>query len=262
MRPAACFAVLFSLLSPMAALAVGTAHSENFNVMAPTKELAQTVAAKAESYRKLAALEWFGRELPAGKDRTILTVFTSANEDEGLSWPINDLEQKCHRIWITTTAEKASGTLLYHEVTHTVLASFVRPGSLPRWADEGIASQVDDPARTQAREQLVESWASQGRLPRLQTLFSAKRITHTDNDAYAAAASVTKFLAGLGGKPKVVEFATTGTRGDWDQAAHDVYGMHSVAELQSRWEDWVRAGIARHGRQHAALSSQVSVTTR
>lgn len=244
MRPAASFAILFSLLSPVAALAVGTAHSENFNVMAPSKELAQTVAGKAESYRKLAALEWFGRELPAGKDRTILTVFSSADEDEGLSWPINDPQQKCHRIWITTTAEKAGGELLYHEVVHTVLASFVRGGSLPRWADEGIASQVDDAIRLQSREQLVETWASQGRLPQLQSLFTTKRITHNDTDAYAAAASVTRFLATLGGKPKVVEFAKAGMHGDWDQATRDIYGLHGVADLQTRWENWVREGIA------------------
>ena len=172
MRPAASFAILSLLLSPVAALAVGTAHSENFNVMAPTKELAQSVAVKAESYRKLAALEWFGRELPAGKDRTILTVFTSADEDEGLSWPINDPQQKCHRIWITASAENAIGSLLNHEVLHTVLASFMRGGSLPRWADEGIASQVDDAVRLQSREQLVESWASQGRLLQLPSLFT------------------------------------------------------------------------------------------
>jgi hypothetical protein len=262
MRPAACFAVLFFLLSPHAALAVGTAHSENFNIMAPTKELAQSVAAQAESYRKLAALEWFGRELPDGKDRTIVTVFTSASEDEGLSWPINDPDQKCHRIWITTTAEKASGTLLHHEVVHTVLASFVRQGSLPRWADEGIASQVDDPARAQAREQLIETWAIQGRLPRLQTLFTTKRITHSDSEAYAASSSAIRFLATLGGKPKVVEFATAGMHGDWDQSAREVYGFRGVAELQSRWEDWVHAEIARRGRQPAPFSAQASVTTK
>ena len=261
MRPAACFAILFFLLSPVAALAVGTAHSENFNVMAPTKEIAQSVAAQAESYRRLAALEWFGRELPAGKDRTILTVFTSANEDEGLSWPINDPEQKCHRIWITTSAEKAGGSLLYHEVVHTVLASFVRPGSLPRWADEGIASQVDDDARKQAREQLVETWARQGRLPQLQSLFTATRITHNDSDAYAAAASVTRFLATLGGKPKVVDFAKAGLPGDWDQAARDIYGMRGVADLQARGENWGREGMSQHSRPSAPLAAQASVST-
>ncbi len=262
MRPAACFAFLFFLLSPAAALAVGTAHSENFNVMAPTVELARSVANKAETYRKLAALEWFGRELTAGKDRTILTVFSSANEDEGLSWPINDPEQKCHRIWITTSAEKAGGSLLYHEVVHTVLASFVRPGSMPRWADEGIASQVDGDARNQTRDQLVETWASQGRLPQLQTLFTATRITHSDSDAYAAAASVTRFLATLGGKPKVVVFANAGMHSDWDQAARDVYGVRGVADLQTRWENWVREGAARHSRQSAPLAAKASITTR
>ena len=253
---------VFSVFPGHGALAVGTAHSENFNVMAPTMELAESVAAKAESYRKLAALEWFGRELPGGKDRTILTVFTSANEDEGLSWPINDPEQKCHRIWITTSAENVGGNLLYHEVVHTVLASFVRPSSLPRWADEGIASQVDDSARLQSREQLVKVWASQGHMPQLQSLFTAKRITHNDSDAYAAAASVTRFLATLGSKTKVVEFANAGMKGNWDQAAHEVYRLQGVAELQIRWENWVREETVRHSLQSAALSTQASMITR
>jgi hypothetical protein len=229
--------------------------------MAPTKELAQAVATQAESYRKTAAWEWFGRELPAGKDRTILTVFTSDTENEGLSWPIKDTQQTFHRIWITTTAEKASGTLLHHEVVHTVLASFVH-GSLPRWADEGIASQVDDPERVHSRTQLVESWAREGRLPQLQSLFTTKRITHNDSEAYAAASSVTQFLAALGGKPKLVEFAKAGTLGHWDEAAREVYGVRGVAELQSRWEAWIRDGAAQHGGQPPASSAQVSLTTR
>jgi hypothetical protein len=262
MRPAAYFTCLAFLCFPAVALAVGTAHSDNFNVMAPTEELAQSVAAKAETYRKAAALEWFGAELPGGKDRTILTVFVSASEDEGLSWPIKDSEQKCHRIWITAAAEKADGPLLNHEVVHTVLASFVRPGSLPRWADEGIASQVDDAGRKQSREQLVATWSQQGRLPQLQSLFTATRITHNDTDAYAAAASVTRFLAELGGKPKVIEFAKAGMHDGWDQAARYIYRANGVADLQSRWEAWVRSGVDQRARQTAAISAQSNTAMR
>ena len=169
-------------------------------------------------------------------------------------------QQKFHRIWMTIGG-KAGGSLLCHEVVHTVLASFVRPGSLPRWADEGIASQVDDAARTQTRVQLVETWASQGRLPRLQSLFTATRITHNDSDAYAAAASVTRFLTTLGGKPKVVEFAKAGMRGDWDQAARDIYAVRGVADLQTQWENWIREETALHSRQSVPLAAQAILST-
>jgi len=258
MRLTAVLLALFALLSPAMAQAADTARTDNFTVIAPSGDEAEAVAAQAESFRKQAALEWFGREFPTGKKRTIVDVTLSTDRDEGLCWPIDSPDQTFHRIWITTSQDHAVGSTLHHEVVHTVLHSFIDSKSLPPWLDEGIASQVDDPQRQQSREQLAASWASESRWPQLQSLFTATRIEHSDAEGYTTAASVARYLASLGGKRKLIEFAQAGCQTNWDQAAHDCYGVRDVAELQAGWQNWVRNGAGRDDRRAAAVSSRNS----
>ena len=240
MRHAARFTTLFVLLLPSALHAAGTALTDNFSVIAPDEAVAKLVAERAETFRKQAALDWFCKELPSGNGPSMVHIALSASEDKGLSWCKDSPSQKFHRIWLTTSAEKATGSALNHEVVHTVIATFLYPEFMPAWANEGIASQYDDSERKQAREQIAARWAGEGRWPQLQALFATARIDHNDTENYAAAASVIRYLASLGGKPKVVEFAKAGLSGNWDRAAHESYGVRDVADLQARWQSWVR----------------------
>jgi hypothetical protein len=257
MRHAARLFALFASVSPLIANAAGTALTANFSVIAPDEAIAQRVATQAETFRKQAALEWFGKELPSGKGPVMVHVALSEGEDKALSWCKDSPAQKFHRIWLTTSADKATGSTLNHEVVHTVIATFLYPEFIPAWANEGIASQYDDAERKQARELIAARWATEGRWPRLQSLFTAAKIEHTDTESYAAAASVARFLASLGGKPKVVEFAKAGLRGNWDRAVRDVYGARDVAELQARWQGWVRENIERNNHNTAAIARPV-----
>lgn len=251
---------LLVILCPAFGLAAGMAVTDNFNVIAPNEALAETVAKRAETFRKQAALEWFGKELPRGKGPAMITVIISAEEDDGLTWPIDTPERKFHRVWLKTSEDRAVGATLHHEIVHTVLDSFSYPTFLPAWASEGIASQADEPQRKEVRRQIAARWAADGRWPQLPTLFQAKRIGHTDREGYAAAASVAQFLAGLGGKPKVVEFARAGRQNGWDQAAHDCYGVRDVADLQARWQEWVGSGRVQDTSQASAGSMSASAT--
>ena len=107
MRPAAFFVSLFVFLCPAFGHAAGTAATDNFNVIAPTEAIAQAVAKQAEQFRRQAALEWLGRELPSGKGPAMITVIISADEDDGLTWPIDTPQRKFHQVWLTTSAERA-----------------------------------------------------------------------------------------------------------------------------------------------------------
>jgi hypothetical protein len=215
-------------------MAIGT----NFTVLAPNQALAEAVVKKAEAFRKQSALEWLGKELPDRDGRSLITVDIAPEKDEGLTWPIDSPERTLHQVWLTTSAERATGTTLHHEVVHTVLESYSYPGSLPAWASEGIASQADDAKRKEDRRQLLARWSKAEQWPSLRALLEAPRIGHDNLASYTLASSLTEFLAARGGKTRVVEFASRGQKRGWDQALSDFYGLHDVDELQTAWQDF------------------------
>ena len=172
--------------------------STNFTVLAPNQELADAVAKQAEVFRKQSAQEWLGKELPDRDGRSVITVDISAEKDKGLTWPIDSPERTLHQVWLTTSVERAVGTTLHHEVVHTVLDSYCYPESLPAWASEGIASQVDDTKRKETRRQILAGWSRAGSWPSLGSLLQSSRIGHDNVDSYTLASSLTEFLAERG----------------------------------------------------------------
>ncbi len=239
MRPAAQLIALFTLLTTVAARAADMSIGVNFTVLAPDRALADAVAKQAEIYRKQSALEWLGQELPDRVGRTLITVEITSQKDEGLTWPIDCAERTLHQVWLSTSVDRALGTTLHHEVIHTVLDSQFYPESLPAWASEGIASQADDAGRKESQRQILARWSKEGRWPGLRSLLESARIDHDNLSRYAAASSLTEFLAERGGKTRVVAFASSGQKRGWDRAASEYYGLHNVVELQTAWQDWV-----------------------
>jgi hypothetical protein len=239
MRPAALTVVLLVLFSAVAARSADMSIGTNFTVLAPNQALADAVAKQAEVYRKQSALEWLGKELPDRDGRSLITVDITPDKDEGLTCPIDSDERTLHQVWLTTSVERALGTTLHHEVVHTVLDSYLYPASLPAWASEGIASQADDAKRKEDRQQILARWSKAGRWPSLRSLLETSQIGHDNLSRYAAASSLTEFLAERGGKTRVVEFASNGKKRGWDQAVNEYYGVHDVAELQTAWQDWL-----------------------
>ena len=219
MRPAASLFFLLVFFAPVLGQAAGLATSPNFSVMAPNQAIAEAVVKQAEYFRKEAAQEWLGKELRTGQGPTLITVVVSSNADDGLTWPIDNPQRKFRHVWVTTSLERATGTTLNHEVTHTVLDSYSHPNRLPAWLREGVASQKDNVDRKEIRQQLLAQWARDGCWPQLQTIFQSSRIGHDNQVGYTAAASVTEYLADRGGKARVVEFASTGQQRGWEQSA-------------------------------------------
>lgn len=229
--------VFVVLVTPFAAEGAGFAHNENFMVLAHDQRLAEEVLARADQFRKEVAQEWLGSELPPSVGPAIINVELSDDEDRGLTWAIDSPDRKYHKIWLTTSFERALGSTLHHEIAHVVLATRF-PNSLPEWAEEGAASLSDDHQRVSTRERITKWYAQTGNWPDLKKVFDAEIIAPDDQATYSVAASLTRYLLSRADKTTFLAFASTGKEKGWDRALKEHYGFGSVGELQATWQAW------------------------
>lgn len=230
--------LLVSVLQPAAtATAAGFEHDENFTVLAEDENLASDVLASANRFRQQVASQWLGFELPPSVGETVIHVTLSDDEDRGLTWAIDSPNRSMHKIWLTTSRDRANGSTLQHEIAHIVLATRY-PQRLPAWVDEGIAGTYDEQDRIHLRRQIIQWYADTGNWPALEGIFQMPTILNTDKKAYSVAASVTEFLLTRGDRPNFVEFAAAGQQAGWDRALQDFYRIESVAALQQAWQAW------------------------
>jgi hypothetical protein len=242
------YAAILAATVPAIVEAAGVASNANFIVLITAKpsqeaaeRFAQLVIERAERFRAEVAKEWLGEELSDGGIRTIISVNLSVSGNSGLTWAKDDPARKFHNVYLTTNPQKASGSILNHEIAHTVFATrFPHPRRLPPWAEEGIASRYDDESVIAVRRQEVKSWLRQGRVPRLAVILSAEAFDSFDDTQYAAAESLVSFLTTLGDKPTVVRFAEDGQKFGWNTAIRTHYRMSDLQQLQSEWQDWLR----------------------
>lgn len=228
--------------------AAGLVHNENFVVFTEkglsqqaTDEFAQLVLAKAEEYRKQIAVEWFGEELPRGIGRTTINVTFAADRDTGLTWAVDHPDRRLHTIYLYTSAERAVGSTLAHEIAHAVLATqFPHPHRLPAWVEEGIASQYDHVERSQSRASVLKFFARQNNWPSIAPMLGAANIAADDTRSYAMAVSVTEMLLARGGKAKFLEFGRDAGREGTQRALERHYRIRDLAGLQTQWESWAR----------------------
>lgn len=226
---------MFSVGSPVSLAGDGRVDSVNYHVVADSSRLAQDVASCAESMRRQVALDWLGTELPAVERRTDIYV----EENPQRSYARVLIDSARNRIWISGSREQITGSLLRHEVAHTVLAS--RFGSsMPVWANEGIASRYDNAVRKAVRRRKLESFSELDSWPSLQQLMTSPVRSQW---AYAASVSVTDFLVARGGRAKFLDFVELADEQGWNQALTSKYGIRSVAQLQTEWQDSVRQRV-------------------
>lgn len=226
------------------------------------RTLAQGIARRATEYRKRIAEEWLGQELPPSVGRTCLSVMLTDDQDQGLTWPKNEVTGEYNNVHLSTTRDGALGGTLGHEIAHVVLATrYPFPGDLPPWVVEGIASRYDAEPRRATRRQIIAWYARTGNWPKLGDVLRAEVIPPNDKAAYAVAASLTEFLVERAGKRKFLEFAKDGRSNGWDAALSSHYGIHDQDELQTLWQN----SAARAGETDMArnpLQSRVSLNAR
>jgi len=214
--------------------------SENFVVSGPTRELAQAILDEAEAWRDSLAREWLGGPLPPGDNFASIHLELSKTRDVGttlLCGPTRRF-QGAHYIWLTTSRKRALGGTLHHELAHVVLnARF--PDRMPAWANEGIASRLDDAGRVAIRKRALETMSRTGRWPDLAGLLNRPTIAPTDQAAYAVSVSLTEYLLSRGTRARFLDFVELGQRTGWNTALRRTYGIAGIDQLGRNWRTWL-----------------------
>ncbi|MCU0704068.1 MAG: hypothetical protein MUF18_08840 [Fimbriiglobus sp.] len=264
-------ALVTSVVCASVCFAADRATSENFEVVAPTKQLAETFAKAAEAYRKEKALEWLGEEMPRWKERCPLVVEVNPTRTGGATTftfsPRGGVAAQEMKIF--GKVDSLLESVLPHEVTHTVLAHhFGVP--VPRWADEGgsVLSE-NDHERLEHDIKCREFLNAERGIP-LRHLLPMKEYPKDTIVLYAQGFSVSNYLidrggGGLEGRRKFLQFLETGmARGgrNWDAAVKSHYGYDGVDDLQEKWIASLRTPPVAKGKAAEKLRGEAVTTGR
>lgn len=221
-------------------------RTANFIVSAPSRELAREVAQMAEQYRRDLAVEWIGQELPRWHEPCPITVRVGPHLGAGgaTSFMFDHGQPFGWRMSIQGSRQRLLDSVLPHEVTHTIFATyFGRP--LPRWADEGACTSVEHVSEKSKQvhmlNQFLRSKPSRG-IP-FNRMYAMKEYPSDIMPLYSQGFSLVRFLLNQGGKQKFMQYVADGMRNEnWNQATEQHYGFRDLSELQLSWVDWVAEG--------------------
>ncbi len=225
-------------------------QTPNFVVDAPTPAIAKQVGEAAELYRKELAKQWLGYTLPrwyapchvivhvgnvgAGGATTFSFQRGSTGQMEVFGWRMN----------IQGPLNRIIDSVLPHEVTHTILATYFRR-PLPRWADEGAATLAEHPSEKQRLiNKALRDLPSARRIP-LNVLLSQTEYPQNMDQVltlYAEGYLLADFLVRKRGRRCFLQFVQTALARGWETAIRKYYGFASVSELERTWQNWVLAG--------------------
>ena len=118
-------------------------RTANFVVEAPTDDQARRIGEAAEQYRHTLAVEWTGAPLPRWSRPCPITAQVAPHLGAGgaTSFVFDKGEVFNWTMTIQGSEERILDSVLPHEITHTIFASYFRQ-PLPRWADEGACTTV------------------------------------------------------------------------------------------------------------------------
>lgn len=233
----------FFLLATSSNALAATFRTANFIVYADSAVFARQVGEAAEQYRKDLAILWLGEVLPNWSNPCVVTVKTGESLGPGGETVFTYCNNEVFDWKMTAQGSEARvlDSVLPHEITHTILASYLKAPA-PRWIDEGMATSVEaDGERTNYRTMLADY------------LYARKGIAFNDMVAmkeypvdlmpfYSQSFSVCEYLILIGGRRRLVEFAKEGARtNDWNGALRRYYEGRSLGDLQLEWVAWIGA---------------------
>ena len=252
-----CLAALGLGVDPPAVEAANQ-RTQNFLVSAANQQLANAVAEAAERYRRELAVYWTGQELPAWPRPCPIRVVSGPHlAAQGVTTynprPVRDFQME-----VVGTPQRILDSVLPHEVTHTVLATyFGRP--LPRWADEGICTTVEHESEKRKHEAKLREFLSTRRGIAMNRLFLMTEYPPDVLPMYAQGYSVCRFLIGQKGPRTFIQFLKDYmTEPSWTNNVRKHYGYDSLRELQEYWVAWVDAGsgdVARYSKTRPAAAT-------
>ncbi len=231
--------------------------SPNFVIYAEVPEHAQQISIAAEKYRKKLAKEWLGEEMPQWSDPIPVTVKVGQIGAGGDTRFNFQFYQKTQRYEVHGWNMRVQGSLdlilssvLPHEITHTVLASYFRC-PLPRWADEGASTLCEcEEERSRQMRLLKEVMGNRSQYPlhELMSIMEYPQDSHSVYKLYAQGYSLADLLVQMGGRRKFLKFLEDvlshrrDERFDWNNALKRHYQIQGVQDLDYQWKNWVMAG--------------------
>lgn len=219
--------------------------TENFVVTAPTESLAKKVAFTAEAWRTRLAKDWLGRALPKWYRPCPISV-TVGQIGAGGSTTFRFAQGQVFdwRMNVQGTEERILDSVVPHEVSHTIFASYFRR-PLPRWADEGAATLAEHESEQRRQSMhLKQVWNTSHKIP-LKDLLSMEEYPSDMRDVltlYAQGYSLADFLVQKGGKAKYLKLLDMADKQDWKSALEELYGIDGIESLDASWGNWVVAG--------------------
>jgi hypothetical protein len=215
-------------------------RSSNFTVEAPSREVAQQVAERAEQCRIRIARAWLGKDLPAWSTPCPIRVRLTPGEAGGLtSFGFNHGRVTDQSMTVEGRLDRILASALPHEVTHTIFASYFG-GPMPRWADEGASLLSEDLRERRRHDQIaIDLLSRRGELP-LARLFLIEDYPQDLMSFYGQGYSISRFLIEMGGRPRFLQFVRDGLKNSWDSATRVHYQLANVRELDRAWRSWHR----------------------
>ena len=180
---------------------------------------------------------------PSGKEFQRLTRFPAE------TWGFADLEVGDKKVWLRrlhlrTDDATRIDKLLFHELTHVVLADYFAEHQIPRWADEGIAV-LSEPAerRTKLREWLNEE-AKHGRRFSLQELTKQRSVPQDKRLGelfYAQSAALVEFLLTERelSESELLRFVADSETHGFPEAARRQFPDSLADRWESDWREWL-----------------------
>ncbi len=216
----------------------------NFVVSAPTPELCKEIGDQAEVYRRQLAIEWIGKELPAWSKPCPINAQVADNLGAGgaTSFIFDRGEVFGWKMNIQGSRQRILDSVLPHEVTHTIFASYFRQ-PLPRWADEGACTTVEHSSEIAKQQRNLIQFLKSGRGIPFSQMFAMKEYPQDVMPLYAQGYSLSEWLIENRGRKEFLSFVGDGMQDDnWPRAVREHYGFPNLFALQNAWNDWVKQG--------------------
>lgn len=243
------YSLFFCVLSTVVSTAQAAGYrGVNFTVSASTPELAREIGVAAERQRKELALEWLGKEMPPWSKPCPITAQVDPRLGAGgaTSFLFQDGEVFDWKMTIQGSRERILDSVLPHEITHTVFASYFRR-PLPRWADEGACTTVEHKSEKEKQHRMLIRFLQTGQGIAFSDLFAMKEYPANVMPLYSQGYSLARFLIDHGGRRKFLAFLGDGMSDEnWPRAVRKHYGAENLWALQGTWLDWVKAGSPRN----------------
>lgn len=234
-----------ALLALLLVVSMGARQqSANFIVETPDANFAQQVSQAAEKFRHDLAIEWLGKAMPNWSQPCVMSVQVGQNLGAGgaTTFVFDRGEVFGWRMSIQGSPQRILDSVLPHEITHMVYASHFRQ-PLPRWADEGGATSVEDASERNRHRNMLNQFLRTGRGIAFSQMFAMTEYPSDIMPLYAQGYSLAEYLIQTGGRREYIAFLGDGLKtDDWTAAIQQHYNMKDLSQLQNTWLAWVRQG--------------------